>query len=69
MLHARVEVAQILDTFQVRAVIHEFSAGQEPVIWSSKPVTLEFPDDVLNEDALSITIAAIRLWSEMTIQE
>lgn len=67
MLHARIEVAQILDTFQVRAVIHEFSAGQEPVVWSSKAITLNLDDEVLSQDALSITLECIRLWSEMTI--
>ena len=68
MLHARLEVAQILDTFQVRAVIHEFAAGTEPVVWTSSPITLHLPDDMLNEDALSIIIECFRLWSEMTIR-
>lgn len=68
MLHARVEVAQILDTFQVRAVIHEFAAGTEPVVWTSAPITLNLPDDMIIEDALSITIECLRLWSEMTIR-
>lgn len=67
MLHARVEVAQILDTFQVRAVIHEFAPGTDPVVWTSKPLTLDLPDSTLEEDALSIVIECIRLWSEMTI--
>lgn len=67
MLHARLEVAQILDQFQVRCVIHEFAAGQEPAIWTSPNFTLELPEDVLSGDALSITLEAIRLWSEMTI--
>lgn len=66
MLHARLEVAQILDTFQVRAVISEFAPGTDPVVWTSAPLTLELPDDVISQDALSITIECFRLWSEMT---
>lgn len=66
MLHARLEIAQVLDVFQVRAVITEFAPGTDPVQWSSKPITLEFPDEVLSQDALTITLECIRLWSEMT---
>jgi hypothetical protein len=69
MLHARIEVAQILDLFQVRAVITEFSPGTDPVVWSSGNLTLDLPEDVTNEDALTIVLAAIRLWSEMTNSE
>lgn len=66
MLHARIEVAQIMDVFQVRAVIHEFAPGTDPVTWTAKNLTLELPDDVISQDALSIVIECIRLWSEMT---
>lgn len=66
MLHARLEVAQILNVFQVRAVISEFQPGTDPVIWTSSPLTLDLPDDMLENDALTITIECFRLWSEMT---
>lgn len=66
MLHARLEVAQILDLFQVRAVITEYSNDADPVVWVSENVTLELPDDVMDEDALSIVIRLIGLWSEST---
>lgn len=66
MLHARIEIAQILDVFQVRAVIHEFAPATDPTVWTSSPITLELPEDVLEQDSLSIILECIRLWSEMT---
>lgn len=69
MLHARLEVAQILDLFQVRVQITEFSPGTDPVIWTSSPLQIDLPEDVKDQDALSIVIQCIRLWSDMTIQE
>lgn len=66
MLHARLEVAQILDHFQVRMVIHEFAPGTDPVIWESAPVTVEMPKDLEHSDALSTTMRLIQIWSEMT---
>ena len=69
MLHARIEVAQILDSFQVRAVIHEFSPGSDPVIWESINSTFPLPAFLENADALTITLELIRLWSEKTISD
>jgi len=69
MLHARLEMIQILDVFQVRAVITEILPGAEPAIWSSKPLTVPLDELAGNEDALSTAIAAFRLWSESTIRE
>lgn len=67
MLHARIEVSQIMSLFQVRAVITEFAPGTDPVQWSSPALTIDLPEDVLSQDALSITMECIRVWSEVTI--
>lgn len=69
MLHARLEVAQILDMFQIRCVISEFAPGIDPVYIDSgnQTIVLEELDD--HEDALSTVIRLIRLWSEMTISD
>lgn len=69
MLHARLEIAQILNVFQVRCVITEFSPGTDPTFINSAPLTLELPDEEMDRDVLSITLDLIRLWSEMTISE
>lgn len=68
MLHATVMVTQVLDKFVVSARITEFAPGLDPVVWQEKHRTLELPDEMLSEDALSITLECIRLWSEMTIR-
>ena len=67
MLHARIEVAQVLDMFQVRAAITEFSPGRDPEITVSAPITLELPVELESADALTITLRILALWSEMTI--
>ena len=69
MLHARIEVAQILDIFQVRCVIHEFAPGTDPVIWSQHPLTIPLPGELEDASPLSTVIALISLWSEMTISD
>lgn len=69
MLHARLEIAQILDMFQVRCVITEFAPGTDPTQWSSKPLTIVAPDIQDDSSALSTVIALFRLWSELTISE
>jgi hypothetical protein len=66
MLHARLEVAQILDRFEVRVAITEFAPGTDPVFWSSAPLILEMPEDADLEDVLSTVLTLIRLWSEST---
>lgn len=66
MLHARIDVAQVLDMFQVQAVIHEFAPGVDPVVWKSAPITLELPAEAESQDALSTIFDVIRIWSEST---
>lgn len=66
MLHARIDIAQVLDLFQVQAVIHEFAPGADPVVWKSVPLTLELPGEPESQDALSTVFDVIRLWSEST---
>lgn len=66
MLHARIDLSQILDKIQVGCEITEFHAGEEPTRWYAKPEVLELPAEDMNADALTIVISAIRLWSERT---
>lgn len=68
MLHAVIYVDQILDLFQVRAIITEFHAGADPVTWTSAPSSHVLPDDIEQEDALSTTLRLLALWSERTIE-
>lgn len=68
MLHAHVVVGQIMDMFEVRCTITEFSPGVDPVTWTSTPESFVLPDGWEQEDALSTTLHLIRLWSERTIQ-
>lgn len=67
MLHATLHVAQVLDSFVVSVRITEFAPGVDPVVWDQKSLTLNLPDDITSQDALSITLECIRIWSEMTI--
>lgn len=67
MLHARLEVIQVLDHFQVRVLITEMHPGFEPTHWSSRSETFSLDDYDINEDALSTVIRLIGLWSERTI--
>lgn len=67
MLHAQIQVAQVLDMFEVRATITEFQPGVDPVFWSSRPESFVLPDDWQQEDALSTVLRLIALWSERTI--
>ena len=69
MLHARLEVAQILDMLEVRAVIHEFTPGTDPVTWEAQKFTMTMDDEDVNSDALTIILKAISLWSEKTISD
>lgn len=69
MLAATVRIVQVLDTFEVRAVITVFSPGSDPEQFSAKTRTFVLPDEMLSADALSITTALLRLWSEMTISD
>jgi len=66
MLHAHLQVAQIMDLFEVRVSIHEFHQGLEPEVWHSVPQSLVLPDGWESEDALSTILRLIALWSEMT---
>lgn len=67
MLHAQLQVAQVLDMFEVRVRITEFTPGADPVVWSSKPESFVLPDEWQQEDALSTVLRLIALWSERTI--
>lgn len=69
MLHARLEIIQVLDHFQTRFVITEIAAGQEPATFIQEPMTLDMPEIDNHHDALSTILALLRLWSERTIQE
>lgn len=69
MLHARIEVAQLLDMFQISCVITEFHAGEDQTQFIERPMVLELPVEALSEDPLSIVIRAIALWSERTIRD
>lgn len=66
MLHATLQVGQILDVFEVRVVISQFEAGQDPVLWESMPEILNLPPEFENSDPLSTLIALLALWSERT---
>lgn len=66
MLHARLEIAQVLDMFQVQAVITEFHAGEDPTVWSSQPASLMLPDGWEQDDLLTTTLRLLALWSEST---
>lgn len=68
MLHARLEIAQVLDQFQVRCVITEFAPGTDPTTWVSPVLQVDHPDSLEDSSALSTVIDLIRLWSEMTIR-
>jgi len=67
MLHAHLQVAQIMDLFEVRCSITEFQPGTDPVTWTSTPMSLILPDDWMQDDALSTTLRLLALWSERTI--
>lgn len=66
MLHARIEVAQVLDSYAVRCVITEFHAGADPEVFTSDSGPIVMTEDELSQDALSIIHSALRLWSEST---
>jgi len=66
MLHARLEVAQILNILEIRAVITEFSAGQDPEVFVAENFSCALEELEDDGDSLSIVISALRLWSEMT---
>ena len=68
MLHARIEVAQILDTYSVRAVITEFHPGTDPEVFTSDSGPISMHESLIDADSLSIILEALRLWSESTIR-
>lgn len=69
MLHARIDVAQILGMFQVGAEITEFSAGNDPTVWVMRPILLELPDSADSGDVLTNIQTILALWSERTISK
>lgn len=66
MLAVTIRIVQVLDQFEVRAVISEFHPGVDPEQFASAPLRVILPDDMLEMDALSITKNLLALWSEMT---
>ena len=66
MLAATVRVVQVLDLYQIRAVITVFSPGMDPEQFELVPLTVKLEDELQESDALSITRALLALWSEMT---
>lgn len=69
MLAATIRVVQVLDVFEVRAVISRFSPGEDPEQFASRTLTVKLPDEMGAEDDLSIIIALLALWSESTIRD
>lgn len=69
MLHARIDMVQILDRIQVGAEITEYLAGQDPTVWTQRPLMLSLEEMPPGADALTIMREILRLWSEMTISE
>jgi len=69
MIAATIRIVQVLDLFEVRAVITVFSPGMDPEQFDSTPVRVQLPDDVMSQDALSITKTLTGIWSEMTISK
>lgn len=66
MLAATVRVVQVLDLYEIRAVITEFHPGRDPESFSSTPVRVKLSDEQASQDALSITRTLLALWSERT---
>lgn len=69
MLRARLEVQQVLSTYEVRCLITEFAPGVDPVQWTSKTMTVDLGPAYDDQDPLTITLACLRIWSEMTIPD
>lgn len=69
MLRARLEVNQVLSTYEVRCLITELAPGADPVFWASSTMTVDLGPAYDEADALTITLACLRLWSERTISD
>lgn len=67
MLAATIRIVQILDQFEVRCVITEFSPGTDPEQFSSTALRVNLSEDEMSEDSLTIVKALLSLWSEVTI--
>lgn len=67
MLHARIDIAQVLDMFQVSCEITEFHAGEDPTRWIERPVVLTLEEPDTHMDSLATVIHLLTLWSERTI--
>lgn len=67
MLAATLTVVQVMDILEVRCNIRESYEDVEDVWWHAAPVSLVLSDETMNSDPLTIILAALRLWSEMTI--
>lgn len=66
MLAATIRVVQVMDMFEVRAVLTIFSPGMDPESFSSKPLLVSMSSEEAQADPLTITKRCLALWSEMT---
>lgn len=69
MLSATVRVVQVLDLYEIRAVITIFSAGMDPEQFELHPIRVKLDDELEQQDALSIIKSLLALWSEVTISD
>lgn len=69
MLAATIRLVQVLDTYEIRAVISVFAPGMDPEQFAARPLTVQLTDELEGADPLTITRALLALWSEMTISD
>lgn len=67
MLAATLTVVQVMDILEIRCTIREVYEDVEDVWWHAAPVSLVLSDETMSSDPLTIILAAIGLWSEITI--
>lgn len=67
MLACTIRIVQVLDLYEVRAVITRFTPGEDPEQFSSTGLTISLPDEDASQDDLHIIRTLLALWSEMTI--
>lgn len=69
MLAATLRVVQVLDSFEIRAVITRFTPGEDPEQFSARGLIVQLDDETLQQDDLTIINTLLRLWSEVTISD
>jgi hypothetical protein len=67
MLSILWSVQQVMDLYEIRCSIRHTYDDADPEWFHSAPVTLILSDQTMSQDDLTITLALMRLWSEMTI--